>query len=193
LWLVGGPTIGGNKAIIYSTDGINWTESSSAHNIVSPGGGTVQAIAYNGVLWVAMGCLNSNGSGPFAIYSADGITWTQSTDFSGSFSGRLARGLAWNGNVWAMCGGDNPASILYSYNAITWTVITSISGFMQLPNKITWNGSFFLCTGVKGTGDNTVMYSPDAITWSASSATSLIASATNGVGSRRVLPYTGYS
>jgi hypothetical protein len=192
LWVVGGAAQGSLKAIVYSTDGINWTASSSAQSIVNPGGGQVQAVAYNGVKWVAMGCLNSNGSGPFAIYSSDGMSWTQSTDFSGSFSGRLASGLAWNGNVWAMCG-YGPSAILYSYDAITWTVLDAISGIMQLTSTLTWNGSLFICTGYKGSGGNVAMTSPDAINWSSSSAISLINSSTRGAGSRTILPYVGYS
>jgi len=183
VWVAGGGTEGGQPAIRYSIDGITWSTSSSAQSIVGTNGGIVRGIGYNGVLWVAVGILNGAGTGAFAMYSPDGITWTQSTDFTSLTTSMTRVNPVWNGNVWvAGCNGTN--SILYSYDAITWSAATSASTFITSPLGLSWNGSLFICTGA---GTDTVMKSPDGINWSASSASSLIPTTAAGVASRRVL------
>jgi hypothetical protein len=125
LWVAGGSTTGGQPAIRYSRDGLTWATSASAQSIVATDLGIVRGIGYNGVLWVAVGILNGGaGTGAFAMYSPDGITWTQSTDFSGLTARMTRANPVWNGNMWvAGCNGTN--SIVYSYDAITWSAAAS--------------------------------------------------------------------
>jgi hypothetical protein len=70
--------------IFYSTDGINWTPSSTASTI----SGNCYTIAWNGSMWVAVG--KDIGSFSSIKYSYDGLNWLNSQ--SGGSDGRVACG-----------------------------------------------------------------------------------------------------
>ena len=75
-WVVGGYNSSLQAKLIYSTDGITWSNSSSATSIF---GSYILAIAHNGTIWVAGG---QSGSTGILGYSYDGITWYKSTSGS---------------------------------------------------------------------------------------------------------------
>jgi hypothetical protein len=80
---------------------------------------TCHDVAYNGLLWVAVG-YDRNGSGVNIAYSSDGMKWT--TINNEYFKGE-ACGVTWTGKRWVVVGGiqneANP-SIIYSFNGIDW-------------------------------------------------------------------------
>ena len=110
----------------YSADGINWTATTT--NVFTNTNFAIgYGIAWNGLLWVAVGTNSSNTSTSNTInYSTDGLTWTVASTSGSSFNGFGGIGfcVAWNGIRW-VAGGTNglvpSQTILYSTNGINWT------------------------------------------------------------------------
>ena len=144
----------------YSYDGATWYASNGTK--VFEGGGC-NTIAWNGVLWVAVG------NGPNRVaYSSDGINWTGSASGNSIFPND-SRGVAWNGSMW-VAGGNNGAesnNLAYSYDGINW--IASASGtsvFTETVFTVAWNGYMWVAGGANGT--NKLGYSLNGIDWFAS-------------------------
>jgi hypothetical protein len=68
LWIAGGT--GATYNLVYSTNGINWTGSTTGTSLIT---NKVNAIGCNDSIWVASGLLTDNSS--IMIYSFDGISW----------------------------------------------------------------------------------------------------------------------
>jgi hypothetical protein len=124
-------------------------------------------IAYNGVVWVAVGYSASQGGR--IGYSADGINWVLSPTqiFWEAYS------PTWNGAVWVTAGTGQPPGYspiaAYSYDGITWT--ESVSGSaLSFSRAIGSDGNRFVALG-----QNTpyVYTSTDGITWSQTSTGSV--------------------
>jgi hypothetical protein len=137
LWVAGGT--GATYKLVYSTNGINWSGSTSGTSLIT---NIVKAIGCNDSLWVASGLLTDNTS--IMIYSFDGINWIQS--ISGTNVVTNCSSIVWNGKMWVAGGGV----IGYSYDGINW-LPTSASG-----TNLTWNGLYWT-TGTK--------YSTNGINW----------------------------
>ena len=160
-------------SIIYSSDGITWSNVNSSYTTIFATG---NGVAWNGNIWIAVG---SGATANTIAYSYDGSNWTGNgnTVFNSS-----ANGIAWNGSMWVAVGQTNN-SIAYSYDGITWfPVINSVSIFTNA-NAIAWNGSMWIAVG---TGANTIAYSYDGITW-----TGLGSSIFGPVGTGRGIAWNG--
>jgi hypothetical protein len=177
----------GPNTLAYSTDGISWTGLGTS--IFSS---IVQAVAYNGILWVAGG----DGSANQLAYSYDGITW-----IGLGLSPTLQRveSVLWNGKIWMAL--TNSAYILTSNNGINWTILSfrpsggvldlswnglywivcATNGFnisydginftfysftLFLPYQVTWNGALWVAVGDGSSTSNTIAYSYDGLNWS---------------------------
>ena len=140
LWVAVGDDglAGGYGSIMYSSDGKEWTKTSSGDSFTGYGSGVAYGTS-NGVspLWVAVG--DDGTSYGSIMYSSDGKIWTKtssgdsfkSSDFAG---GGVAYGTS-NGvsPLWVAVGDDGLAggygSIMYSSDGKEWTKTSSGDSF----------------------------------------------------------------
>ncbi len=165
LWVAVGT---GTNNILISANGISW--SPSGINGGGTGGFTTgRGVAWNGILWVAVGAAGSTASS--IQYSSDGFNWINSS--SGGFSGTNGGyAVAWNGRLWVAVGIMNPASatgsIKYSSDGINWTNNSS-GGFTGSTGGrgIAWNGRIWVAVGdMGGSGAaGSIQYSINGINW----------------------------
>lgn len=168
LWVAVGSTSSSAGSIQYSSDGINWSDSSSGGFSGNSGYG----VAWNGTLWVAVG---DNGGATGSIkYSRDGNNWTNNS--SGGFT-QSGRYVAWNGRIWIAVGENAGAtgSIQYSTDGSNWTNSVS-GGFTNGGFGVAWNGRIWVAVGDNG-GTGNIQYSTDGLNWSNSSVASFTGSA----------------
>jgi hypothetical protein len=145
--------------IIYSSDGLTWTNSSSGYSIFAYSTPTV--VAWGGSIWVAAA---SDINGGRVATSPDGITWTQSSSATNLFT-NSCNALAWNGSLWVGVGASS--KIGYSYDGISWT--SSTSPVTVSLYAVAWNGSTWIAVGGQATG--IVIVSSDGITWTNTAGT----------------------
>jgi len=167
MWIaVGRRTSDGTAHAIYSYDGYNWYESTSAASIFGPGG--LQAVAWNGTMWV----IGGDGSASLA-YSYDGINWKKVTSVV-----PYVVGIAYNSSMWIVVGNNNTGAggdcIGYSYDGISWTLSTSGSDLMKSANDVEWNGIMWVAVTNRLPGSPYgpgvgAAYSYDGINWTAAS------------------------
>lgn len=134
-----------------STDSKIWTSSA---------GGTGNAIAWDGSLYVSVG------GSLWVDVSSDGKTWSTyllpSSVFSNSYYA-----IAKSATTWVAVG--TSGSIIYSTDAKTWNAAAPITivtagvpgGFSPQLNAVTWTGSQFVAGGESGA----LATSPDGVTW----------------------------
>ena len=95
-WVAAGKdNVGGYGSLMYSTDGMCWTDSSGGASFTITGNGVAYGKDSGGnPLWVAVGGDTGGGYGNL-MYSNDGKTWTESSGgASFSFSGKGGHGVA---------------------------------------------------------------------------------------------------
>jgi hypothetical protein len=116
-------------------------------------------VAWNGLLWVAVGDGSGVGNHSIATWNGTG-SWIGVTGTSIFTTGR---GVAWNGSMWVAVGaGTN--SIAYSFNGTNWIGVTGITIFGSSGIGVAWTGSMWVAVGY-GAGTNSIATSPDGITW----------------------------
>jgi hypothetical protein len=146
----------GTNTLAYSYDGLSWTV---ATNPFTGGGASVQGVAWNGSLWVAVGY-----SSVTIATSPDGISWTPRTN---PFEGNVGFGIAWNGSLWVAVGAnlDATVTIATSDDGIEWTARTNpLDG--GAGSGVAWNGSLWVAVGY-GTDGTSIVTSSDGIEWTA--------------------------
>lgn len=140
-WIIGGY----RRNLItgmYSSDGANYTGTSSLSNILTF---SVNCATSSGSRWVA------GGAGPSAsiTYSDDGINWTVA-DASAVTILELALGVASDGDLFVAVGypsgGAGSETIMYSINnGVSWDVADSGGAILDYQtNCVAWNGSYWL-------------------------------------------------
>jgi hypothetical protein len=187
-WVAGGlDASGGNSNLMYSTDGICWTESSASGASFS---NTCRGVAYGkqsdgSPLWVATG--NDDGGNGSLMYSTDGICWTKSSASGDTFSSEglaVAYGKQSNGTspLWVAAGDDGGnGSLMYSTDGICWTKSSasgdtfSSEGLAVAYGKQSNGSPLWVAAGdndTRGGGNpnGNLMYSTDGICWTDSSA-----------------------
>jgi hypothetical protein len=167
-FMVAGITIAnGTTSLAYTYDGLTWTASSSGSALIS----TVNAVAWNGSLWVAGGIsLNTGGAEEGCILcSSDGINWKVTR---GNEEITLSvNGIAWNGSIWVAVGDDGQGKIAYSYDGVNWSPSAN-RVFLGPIYTVAWNGYVWVAAGQTSTA--TIAYSTDGIFWTSSDSASLI-------------------
>ena len=158
IWAAGGDA-SSNTKLAYSSDGNNWSSSTSATNLLGPTG-ACYAIATNGNLWVAGGTSPTNAN--TVLYSYDGINWYPSLSGSLLLS-TSCLSVAWNGTMW-IAGGVGAYRIIFSYDGITWLGSNANSVLDASCKALAWNGSIWLAGG---TGTYKMGFSYDGINWTA--------------------------
>lgn len=152
--------VGFNGTILTSADGLSWAVRSS---------GTSQGLY--GVAWLN-GQFIAAGSGRTILTSPNGITWT-TRNFEGTSNDYLS-GIAWNGSLYVVVGGDwssyppYTSLVLTSTDAVTWNTqsLTYAPTYGFDPgaywlNAVAWNGSYFLAAGDNGL----TLTSSDGLSW----------------------------
>jgi len=150
---------GGSNMFATSYDGINWSAQPS--NAIFGDAG-VQAIAYNGNLWVATG---NQGVSTIA-YSLDGINWA-GVDASAFTFQSWGNTVAWNGSIW-VAGGTSASGLClaYSYDAFNWTLSPSQT-FNFDCWSVAWNGLQWTAVGDSNT---TIARSTNGVNWTSISS-----------------------
>jgi hypothetical protein len=149
---------GASSGVIYSYDGVNWTNSSSAYGL---GMGSASCVAWNGSMWLV------GGNSTF-IYSSDGITWGLAASTVLQITA-----IASNGNMWIWgSNGAGATMVSYSYDGFNWTssssaasLLSSINGQV---NNILWSGTRWVLTSYSLA--NPIIYSNDGINWTAATS-----------------------
>jgi hypothetical protein len=162
----------GQGVSVYSYDGNYWivNEHDCPMNINS--------IAYNGTLWVMVGVPNTTPSGPYIMYSKNGIEWTTSC-ITGTATNVVLNTIEWNGILWITGGSSLTGPIFYySIDAKTWgncIIDNLIQTTMTTIQSAIWNGTNWLAIGqnISNTNTNTIM-SSDGIIWTLNTNTNLI-------------------
>ena len=145
-----------NTSFAYSTDGINWTEST-----ISDTNRDWRSICYGNGKFVAVGTkFTSSGSsttssGGYSAYSTDGITWALKTLNS---SGNIPESVCYgNGKFVYVCNGY----IGYSTDGISWTSTNTIRKW----KSVCYGNDKFVAVA---NSTNYFAYSTDGITWTES-------------------------
>jgi hypothetical protein len=150
-WIAGGQ--GDNTTIIRSSNGINWTPSTTSPDI------GVSCIAFGSSRWV----LGGQGPTTNVAYSDDnGNTWTPSTSGTSVFGNQM-NWVAYNATtgLWVGVGANNVNVVIaYSTNGNTgWTPAAIPSGTTILNSVATDGNALWVAVG------NQFLYSPNGTTW----------------------------
>lgn len=172
IWLV----CSGSRYISWSTDGRNWTNTTSL-------GESVNSVAWNGTEWLAVGGLNTSSGMSSVFKSTDGRNWTglpgnwfcYPTDIIGT-----GYDIAWNGNRWVGVGATyegytNSSSsvsitgkypiIITSTDGVSWTQQKISTTEQSVVNGIAWNGSLWVASGSRR-----IYTSSDGTSWQVDSS-----------------------
>ena len=148
---------GGSNMFATSYDGVNWTPQAS--NVIFGDTG-VQAIAYNGNLWVATGNKGDPGTSTIA-YSTDGSNWVGADGGSNIFDS-WGTSVAWNGTLW-VAGGTSASGqcLAYSSDGMTWS-LAATQPFNFDCWSVAWNGAVWIAAG---DSNATLAKSTDGTNW----------------------------
>lgn len=138
VWLFGASSSSGTPSaynLSYSTDGLNWT-STNVNNILTNAqyGVGISDFAWNGSRWVAS-CYAADKT---AIYSADGITWTASTNQMGG-----GNSITWNGSIF-ISGGNESINAPISTDGNFWSSGALLNIYSLLPSGSPANQSVLI-------------------------------------------------
>ena len=142
---------GNRSAIVYSNDGITWTEATGFQRVLN-------GMTWTGNRFVAVGDQT-------AVQSDDGVNWrlTACGPCQPSYlSNAVLHGIAWNGRRYVAVGGIF-ADIRSSTDGYVWTDQVDLdSGFPESLLDVAWGSMRFVTVGLGGIG-----YSSDGIAWTA--------------------------
>ena len=148
----------GNTLISYNL--IDWDISISSY---------VTDIFYDGKIYLRGSFNYGAGIGGSISYSYDGITWysTNANTFMND-----CYSITGNDTIYVATGNQNNSdanlySIIYSYDGITWVGVTDKLTLIHEGYSVVWNGSIFVCVGVKGSNSSAtnIVKSVDGINW----------------------------
>jgi hypothetical protein len=167
-WVLGtGRNQQGDNTSYYSNDnGVTWSASTNAGNIVAGG---MLGVAWGNNVFIGVGSTGDDGgpTSPFFQIGAsyDGITWTGVTtlDTTGNNGGLYS--IDFDGTKF-VAAGNTDNNIVYSFDGFTWSAATNGNTiFTNLVYSVKWNGDQWLAAGQ---GTNTIAISNDGITWTGS-------------------------
>ena len=166
---VGQTSGGAAQFVIYSSDGITWTQSTSGSTLIAAkvnASYSLKSLAYGNGLFVF--------ASRVVIYSVDGITWTEAASGTSAIGTGNVYAVCWNGSFFlgvgaGMGGGANTGVLIRSTDGATWTSPSvNISGGGV--TDITWNQQRFVIGYYQG--PSPYMYSTDGLTWSSGTGSS---------------------
>jgi hypothetical protein len=167
MWVIGGISTGAyTKKILYSIDGITWTEAGI--NALPASVQWHSSVVFNGKMWIIGGTDGGLGISGRVFYSTDGITWTLSAGAL-PVATTYHSSLVFNSKMWVI-GGDTgavTANIYYSTDGITWTLSAgTLPISIRSHTSLVYNGKMWVIGGFDGVSRlRTVYYSTDGITW----------------------------
>jgi hypothetical protein len=162
IWLAGGGYLSQNN-IVYSTDGLTWTQSVSSKTVFGSANGYVGGLCWNGSLWVAGG---QNAGVAVIATSSNGSNWVKQDNHPGNIQN--VNKIAWNGTCFiATCRGSS--GLLRSTDGSNWFAVGSGVFNQSIAYGIESDGVMFVATG-RGS-NNTIAYSTDGNTWTGCGAT----------------------
>ncbi len=143
----------GSRAIVYSTDGVNWNQATRPADFPQE---RVYSLAYGNGRWVAV----SYGTGK-SITSTDGINWTMNTS---AVLSAVTCSIAYGNGIWiavaAALGG-----YYTSKDGLTWSSITPYPSNLKMdnigPHALAFGNGVF-CLGVRRGG---VLVTTDGVNW----------------------------
>ena len=192
----------GRRNILYSTDGISWQESIGMSFSVTGIGVAYGTSDGTNPLWVAVGNGDENKPGRGNImYSANGISWRESTGMS--FSG-IGNGVAYGTSdgtnpLWVAVGYNgginvpDRGNIMYSADGISWQESTGMSfaqGYGVAYATSDGTNPLWVAVGYSGNSDfgrRNILYSTDGKEWKESTGMSFSSSG-DGVAYKSILP-----
>jgi len=149
--------------IIYSYNGMDWKSNTNIKTIITD---SVNSVFYNGTIWLA-GCdVNETINLSSINYSYDGIEWYSSSSGNVAITGSCNK-FDYGSSLIYGCG-HTSNSLAYSSDGITWTGLSNSLTLLHTGNDIIWDGSTWVCVGIKGTNSNAtpIATSTDGgITW----------------------------
>jgi hypothetical protein len=160
------------KTIQYSTDGINWNDTSgSSFTGYNIGVGYGLSVAYGGGTWVAVGTSDISGLTTI-LWSPDGITWQ---DGSGGYFGNIAvpygTGVAYGTDgsgepLWVAVGTADVSgrTILHSADGRTWVDAIG-ANFTDIGYSVAYGGGKWVATGYYDGSGHTLLWSDDGTYW----------------------------
>ena len=178
-WVAGGNDVDAYGALMFSYDGISWSDSHSGTNFSGQPQNAAYGTSSDGTspFWVLVGD-NSAGFGNIK-YSYNGISWSDSRGLSwrSGYGRNVSYGLSSNGTspMWVAFGQDGDSDnghIKYSYDGISWSNSTGISfgvngGGVAFGTSLNGTSPMWVGTGTgDGSGPAKIMYSYDGISWS---------------------------
>ena len=189
LFIATGDSLTQNGSILYSGDGLNWSNANTGGFPVVGSLAIGFGVAYGNGLFVAAG--QGSDAGTSLLYSGDGSNWSNAA--SGGFDQNIGYSVSYNNTLalWVAAGdtaSSPPNTLLYSGDGINWSNAASggfsdygyavQSGFIiQEPPRpplgptaegksVAWATDKWIATGV-GTGSTTsVLYSGNGLNWS---------------------------
>jgi len=144
-----------SSGIWYTTSGKSWSQVTIGTNQNL----TLQAVAWNGVMWVVAGNTTTNG---VIYYSSDGLIWIPAI-FNILTS---IKSVAWNGSIWIVVGTNsaNNNVIAASKDGINWyDPGGNLSAIISFANTVAWSGTKWLVGGENAGA--VIASSTDGETW----------------------------
>jgi hypothetical protein len=145
-----------NGYVSLSYDALNWT---STINI--DGFQTVNAIAWNGSYWVAVG-----GSATLStiVISSDGVDWHHTPT---NVLTDQVKGVAWNGSYWVATGAGPTDSVAVSVDGYNWLAASNnlFTGNSFSGLDVAWNGKYWIAVGSGLDNNNNIILSSDGYNW----------------------------
>jgi hypothetical protein len=159
-----GPAPSYSALVMYSYDGLNWTQSTSGSSYAPLGDS--RALGTDGNKFLTVGQ-----QAAYVYTSTNGIDWTQTSTGSVIFDYQT-RVVAYNGQLW-VAGGGTTNTLAYSTNGLSWTAAAS-GIFPNVCNAVVWNGVLWVAGG--GNNGTSIAYSYNGINWTASASANAILS-----------------
>ncbi|MDD2716857.1 MAG: Ig-like domain-containing protein, partial [Candidatus Wallbacteria bacterium] len=169
MWIIGGDAGGDNNDVLYSTNGIAWTNAkyNDGSGFSARHGHT--SVVFDNKMWVIGGMqrfsfLNDVWS------SADGITWTKATSAAG-FSGRCKHtSIVYDNKMWVVGGTDGSYmnDVWSSTDGVTWTQVSTATPMFSGRNahtSIVFDNKLWVIGGFDGGFKNDVWSSTNGATW----------------------------
>ena len=166
MWIMGGFSSGDLNDVWYSSNGVNWTEATSAAPWAARNGAT--SLVYNNEMWIMDGVGASYYNDVW--YSSNGVNWTEATSAAPWAARYGDTSLVYNNEMWIM-GGINGSTyyndVWYSSNGVNWTEATSAAPWAARfgATSLVYNNEMWIMGGYGASYYKDVWYSSNGVNW----------------------------